>query len=98
MKASYKVSYIIVEEKKPHTIGKTQSKNQLFFDRHELAWELIGYICADEASAIIGKKSGFVAMVKKAPHIFTTHFVLHIQALISKTLPKKLKEVMGIVV
>ena len=31
-------------------------------------------------------------------YIFTTHCVLHRKALASKTLPKKLKEVMGIVV
>jgi len=72
---------------------------QSFFGRHELAWDLIGSICTDGAPAMIGKKSGFVAMVKeKAPHVLTTHCVLHRQALASKTLPKKLKEVMGVVV
>ncbi|XP_076030406.1 protein FAM200C-like [Oratosquilla oratoria] len=72
---------------------------QLFFDCHELSWDLIGSICTDGAPAMIGKKSGFVAMVKeKAPHVLTTHCVLHRQALASKTLPKKLKEVMGVVV
>ncbi|XP_076047372.1 protein FAM200C-like [Oratosquilla oratoria] len=48
---------------------------------------------------MVGKIPGFVAMVKdKAPHVLTTHCVLHRQALASKTLPKKLKEVMGVVV
>ncbi|XP_068209209.1 protein FAM200C-like [Palaemon carinicauda] len=38
-------------------------------------------------------KSGFVSIVKeKAPHVLTTHCVLHRQALASKTLPKILKE------
>ncbi|XP_059097468.1 protein FAM200C-like [Tigriopus californicus] len=72
---------------------------QSFFDRHELAWDLIGSICTDGAPALIGKISGFVAIVKeKAPHVLTTHCVLHRQALASKTLPKILKEAMGIVV
>lgn len=57
---------------------------QSFFDRHELAWDLIGSICTDGAPAMIGKKSGFVAMVKKkALHVLTTHCVLHRQALAS---------------
>ena len=72
---------------------------QSFFDRHELAWDLIGSICTDGAPAMIGKKSGFGARVKeKASHVLTTHCVLHRQALASKTLPKILKEAMGIVV
>ncbi|XP_068250391.1 protein FAM200C-like [Palaemon carinicauda] len=72
---------------------------QSFLDRHELAWDLIGSICTDGAPALIGKKSGFVAIVKeKAPHVLTTHCVLRCQALASKTLPKILKEAMGIVV
>ncbi len=72
---------------------------QSFFDHHELSWDLIGSICTDGAPAMIGKKSGFIAMVKeKAPHVLTTHCVLHRQALASKTLPKKLKEAMRTVV
>ena len=72
---------------------------QSFFDHHELTWDLIGSICTDGAPAMIGKKSGFVAIVKeKAPHVLTTHCVLHRQVLAFKTLPRKLKEVMGILV
>uniref|UniRef100_UPI0035900B4B protein FAM200C-like n=1 Tax=Myxine glutinosa TaxID=7769 RepID=UPI0035900B4B len=72
---------------------------ELFFDRHELTWDLVGSICKDGAPAMIGKKSGFVALFKeKAPHVLTTHCVLHREALASKTLLKKLKEVMVIVV
>lgn len=48
---------------------------------------------------MIGKKSGFIAIVKeKAPHVLTTHCVLRRQTLASKTLSKKLKEVMKITV
>ena len=72
---------------------------QLFFDCHELSWDLIGSICTDGAPVMIGKNSGFVALVKeKAPNVVITHCVLHRQALASKTLPKNLKEVMQVVV
>ncbi|XP_068240056.1 protein FAM200C-like [Palaemon carinicauda] len=72
---------------------------QSFLDRNELAWDLIGSICTDGTPALIGKKSGFVAIVTEtAPHVLTTHCVLHRQALASKTLPKILKEAMGILV
>ncbi|XP_076043639.1 protein FAM200C-like [Oratosquilla oratoria] len=46
---------------------------QPFFDRHELAWDLIGSICTDGALAMIGKKSGFVAMVKEKIHMCSPH-------------------------
>lgn len=71
---------------------------QLLFDRHEIAWDFIGSICTDGARAVIDKKSGFVALVKeKAKHMLNTHCVLHRQALAPKTLPKKIKNVMRIV-
>ena len=45
------------------------------------------------------KRSGFVALVKKkCPDIIVTHCVLHRHTLATKTLPKKLGDVMAIVV
>ena len=48
---------------------------------------------------MIGKRSGFVALVKdKGPDVIVTHCVLHRHALATKTLPKELNDVMTIVV
>ena len=70
-------------------------KIQCFFDQHNLTWEMVGSICTDGAPAMMGVKSGFTSLVKKkAPHVISTHCVLHRYALASKTLPPTLKIVM----
>ena len=44
--------------------------------------------------AMMGVRSGFTALAKqKAPHVITTHCVLHRYALAVKTLPENLKMV-----
>ena len=56
---------------------------------------VVGSICSDGAPAMMGVRSGFTALVKqKAPHVITTHCVLHRYALAVKTLPENLKMVL----
>ena len=51
----------------------------------------IGSLCTDGAPAMLGKTSGFPALVKKeAPQVNVTHCFLHRYALASKTLPENL--------
>ena len=70
-----------------------------FFDSNGISWDLVGSICTDGAPAMLGKKSGFTALVKKInPNVITSHCILHQHALASKTLPASMKEVLDVVV
>ncbi|XP_067139088.1 protein FAM200C-like [Centruroides vittatus] len=60
---------------------------------------MVSAVCSDGAPAMLGRKSGFGALVKAdAPHIVVTHCILHRHALATKTMPPKLAEVLKIVV
>ena len=66
-----------------------------FFNTNDIALQAIGSICTDGAPAMLGSRSGFVALMKKEiPEVEATHCILHRQALVSKTLPCTLKNVM----
>ena len=70
-----------------------------FMEENGIEWEKLGSLCTDGAPAMMGKRSGFVALVKKkCPDDIVTHCVLHRHALATKTLPKELGDVMAIVV
>ena len=70
-----------------------------FFTDNDLSWDMACAICSDGAPAMLGRKSGFDALVKAdAPHITVTHCALHRHALATKTFPPKLAEVLIIVV
>ncbi|XP_044151372.1 protein ZBED8-like [Bufo gargarizans] len=70
-----------------------------FFKENNLSWDMVSAVCSDGAPAMLGRKSGFGALVKAdAPHIIVTHCILHRHALATKTLPPKLAEVLKIVV
>ena len=74
-------------------------KLEAFFERNLLTWDNVGFLCTDGAPAMMGVKSGFTTLVKKkAPHVISTHCVLHRHALASKTLPHYLKFVLAKVV
>ncbi|XP_013776838.1 protein ZBED8-like [Limulus polyphemus] len=67
-------------------------KIQDFFEKNDLTWDIVSSICTDGVPAMMGVRSGFTALVKrKAPHVITTHCVLHRHALAAKTLPENLK-------
>ena len=64
------------------------------FRDNGLTWDMVCAICSDGAPAMLGRKSGFGALVKAdAPHITVTHCVLHRHALATKTFRQKLIEV-----
>uniref|UniRef100_UPI00358F611A protein FAM200C-like n=1 Tax=Myxine glutinosa TaxID=7769 RepID=UPI00358F611A len=70
-----------------------------FMEENGIEWTKLGSLCMDGAPAMMGKRSGFVALVKdKCPDVIVTHCVLHRHALATKTLPKELGDVMAIVV
>ena len=70
-----------------------------FFRDHNLSWEMVSAICSDGAPAMLGRNSGFGALLKAdASHIKVTHCVLHRHTLATETLPPILAEVLKIVV
>ncbi|XP_073456451.1 protein FAM200C-like [Aquarana catesbeiana] len=87
---------------KPLTTTKAADVKKLvddFFKDNNLSWDMVSAVCSNGAPAMLGRKSGFGALVKAdAPHIIVTHCILHRHALATKTLPPKLAEVLKIVV
>ena len=71
-----------------------------FFVKQNFDWKKkLGSICMDGTPAMLGNKSGFVALVKnKVPNVNVTHCMLHRYALAAKTLPPSLKEVLSVCV
>ena len=70
-----------------------------FIEENGIEWTKLGSLCTDGAPAMMGKQSGFVALVKKkCPDVIVTNCVLHRHALATKTLPKELGDAMAIVV
>ena len=48
-----------------------------FFFKHELDMSLIGSICTDSATAMLGNRSGFAALLKqKLPTLKVTHCMI----------------------
>ena len=59
----------------------------------------MGSVCTDGVPAMIGHRSGFVALMKQvAPHIVSNHCAIHKYALACNTLPLELKSVLDSVV
>ena len=68
-----------------------------FMEENGIEWAKLGSFCTDGAPAPMGKRSGFVALVKeKCPDVIVTHRELHRHALAIKTLIKELGDVMVI--
>ena len=70
-----------------------------FLLENSIAWNKVRSVCTDSAPAMIGHRSGFVALMKQvAPHIVSNHCAIHKYALACKTLPLELKSVLDSVV
>ena len=70
-----------------------------FFDKHTLKWKDDIGVCTDGASATLGRRFGFQTLVKeKSLNVTGAHCCIHGQALMVKTLPDQLKNVLDDVV
>ena len=70
-----------------------------FFTNNGLTWSMVSAVCTDGAPAMMGCNSGLRGFIKgDAPHITITHCKLQRHALVSKTLPSSLADVLKIVV
>ena len=70
-----------------------------FLRKNLVARNKVGSVCPDGAPAMIGHRSGFVALMKQVdPHVVSNHCALYKYALACKTLPLELKSVLDSVV
>ena len=70
-----------------------------FLKENGIKWAKFESLYTDGAPAMMGKRSGFVALVKeKCSNVIVTHCVLHRHALATNTLTKELGDVMAIIV
>ena len=70
-----------------------------FLRENSLAWNKVGSVCTDGAPAMIGDRSGFVALMKQvAPYMVSNHCAIHKYAFACKTLPLELKSVFDSVI
>ena len=64
-----------------------------FFTEENLDWAKLGSVCTDGAPAMLGVRSGFLALVKqKNPNVIGMHCIIHREALASRTMPQSLKQ------
>jgi hypothetical protein len=63
-----------------------------YFSKHKINYKKnLSSLCTDGAPAVLGKSSGFTALIKKEiPEIIITHCFLYRHALASKTLPTEM--------
>lgn len=70
-----------------------------YLDKWQLSWKSCVGICTDGAPSMVGCIKGLVSFIKKQnENVIITHCFLHREALMSKTLGEKLKEVLDQVV
>ena len=66
-----------------------------FFESEHLEWKTLAGCCTNRAPAMLGCNLGFQALVKKlVPTSKRNHYMLHRQALASKTLPNSIQTVL----
>ncbi|XP_068240181.1 zinc finger BED domain-containing protein 5-like [Palaemon carinicauda] len=99
MTSTWKTKFCIVKLSSP---GKTSkdifNKVDSFFETQGIKWEHVG-VCTDGAPVMLGCRSGFQTLVKqKSPDITGTHCTIHRQALVMKTMPDELSNVLDEVV
>ena len=71
----------------------------MFFDQEELKWEHLCGVCTDGVPAMLGARSGLQTLVRnRSPDAVSMHFMIHRQALASKTLPESLQDVFNVAI
>ena len=67
-----------------------------FCEKYQTKWEKLRSVCTDGVPAMIGERSGFAALAKtKIPDIIVKHCFLYRHALVAKTSPPNLKDVLS---
>ncbi|XP_014778772.1 protein ZBED8 [Octopus bimaculoides] len=67
-----------------------------YLEKWNLSWNSRVGICTDGAPSMISSIKGFVSLIQqKTPNVIRTHFFLHREVLVSKTIPDELKQVLN---
>ena len=92
--------FLLCQEMKERTRAKDVfDLANAFLRKNPIAWNKVGSVCTDGAPAIIGHRSGFVALIKQdAPHIVSNRCAIHKYSLTCKTFPLELKSVLDSVI
>lgn len=70
-----------------------------YFSSASLSWQSCLSVCTDGCPAMVGRLTGFLALVKKeSPDIIFTHCFLHREALVAKSLVPELNDVLQTVI
>ena len=66
-----------------------------YLKEKSLTWDMCVSLCTDGAACMTGRVRGFIAKVKaQNQNIVTNHCILHREALVAKTMPPELAEVL----
>ena len=79
-----------------HTTGKEIFRvTDNYLKEKSLTWDMCFSVCTDGAACMTGRVRGFIAKIKtENPKIVTNHCILHREALVAKTMPPELAEVL----
>ncbi|XP_010778516.1 zinc finger BED domain-containing protein 5-like [Notothenia coriiceps] len=94
---SIKETFLFCKEMESHTTGEEIFRvTNDYFKENSLTWNMCVGLCTDGAASMTGRVKGFIAKVRaQNPHIVTNHCILHREALVAKTMPPELTEVLN---
>uniref|UniRef100_A0A8C5AU24 Uncharacterized protein n=1 Tax=Gadus morhua TaxID=8049 RepID=A0A8C5AU24_GADMO len=94
---SIKETFFFCKEMASHTTGEEIFKvTDNYLKENNLCWSMCVSLCTDGAACMTGRVRGFIAKVKaQNPQIVTNHCILHREALVAKTMPPELTEVLN---
>lgn len=93
---SIKETFFFCKEMESHTTGEEIFRvTNNYLKENSLIWNMCVSLCTDGAACMTGRVKGFIAKVKaQNPNIVTNHCILHREALVAKTIPPELTEVL----
>ena len=93
---SIKETFLFCKEMENHTTGEEIFRvTDNYLKEKSLTWDMCVSVCTDGAACMTGRVRGFIAKVKtENPKIVTNHCILHREALVAKTMPPELAEVL----
>ena len=93
---SIEETFFFCKEMESHTTGEEIFRvTNDYLKERSLTWDMCVSLCTDGAACMTGRVRGFIAKVKaQNKNIVTNHCILHREALVAKTMPPELAEVL----